>query len=140
MAAVDSVTFVRGPFSVTDEHNFSSDQRTRIIFFTTDLGFAQPTQADINTLSVQLAGDSYPVESVGPSSFSGVAASYIVLRLPVLSEGDYPLSIRLNGVNSANSPTLKIVAVSSSSPASIRNSNKLRIAEYLLYPLIYLLL
>src|SRR5207244_2543834 len=34
IAAIDSVTFVRGPFTLSDDHNFSSDHRTRIIFFT----------------------------------------------------------------------------------------------------------
>jgi hypothetical protein len=116
LAAVDSVTVVRGPFTLTDNYNFSSDQRARIIFFTTDLGFGQLSQPDINTLSVQIGGNSYAVENVGPNSTIG--GSYIVFRLPDLSPGTYPLSIRVRGVNSTNSPTLTIVA----SPSSPLNS------------------
>jgi hypothetical protein len=137
LAAVDSVTFVRGPFTLTDNYNFSSDNRRRIIFFTTDLGFTQLTQPDVNTLSVQIGGNSYAVEGVGPNSTIG--GSYIVFRLPDLQPNTYALSIRLNGVNSTNSPNVTIIA-SPSSPASARNSNQPWISEYLLYPLINLLL
>jgi hypothetical protein len=107
LAAVDSVTFARGPFELPNNHNFSIDQRTRIIFFTTDLGFNQTTQPDLNTLSVQIAGNSYPVEAVGPNS--ATSGSYIVFRLPDLLAGTYPLSIRVRGVNSTNSPNLVIM-------------------------------
>jgi len=108
LAAVDSVTFARGPFELPNNHNFSIDQRTRIIFFTTDLGFNQTTQPDLNTLSVQIAGNSFPVEAVGP--ISTTSGSYIVFRLPDLTAGTYPLSIRVRGVNSTNSPDLIIMA------------------------------
>jgi hypothetical protein len=108
VATVDSVTLVRSPFTLTDNFNFSSDHRTRIIFFTTNLGFNQPSQPDVGTLSVEVGGFSLAVESVGPTSFAGLDASYIVFRLPDLPAGDWPLSIRLRGVNSTNSPTLKI--------------------------------
>jgi hypothetical protein len=108
LAAVNSVTFVRGPFTLIDNHNFSSDRRTRIIFFTTNLGFIQLSQPDVAALSVEVAGFSVPVESVGPFSFPGFEGSYIVVRLPDLPPGNWPLSIRLRGVNSINSPTLRI--------------------------------
>ena len=123
------MTFVRGPFTLTDVHNFSGDQRTRILFFSTDLGFTQLTQPDIDTLSVQIGGNSYAVESAGPDTLTG--GSYIVFRLPDLSPNTYPLSIRARGVNSLNSPTVTISS-SPSSPAS----KKLRITDYLFYPLI----
>jgi hypothetical protein len=110
LAAVDSVTLVRGPFTLTDDHNFSSDHRTRVIFFTTNLGFTQPTQTDIATLSVEVGGFSLAAEGVGPSSFTGFDASYIVFRLPDLPLGDWPLTIHLRGVASANSPTITIRA------------------------------
>lgn len=108
LAAVDSVTLVRGPFELPNNHNFSMDQRTRITFFTTDLGFNQTTQPDLNTLSVQVAGNSFPVEAVGPTSTT--SGSFIVFRLPDLPAGTYPLSIRVRGVNSTNSPNLVIIA------------------------------
>jgi hypothetical protein len=137
LAALDSVTLLRGPFALTNIRNFSSDQRTRIIFYTTDLGFAQSAQPDINTLSVQMGGNSYTVESVGPDST--ISGSYIVFRLPDLAApGTYPLGIRIRGVNSANTPNVNLVS-SPSSPAAAPKSNKAKLADYLLFPLIDLI-
>ena len=137
LAALDSVTLLRWPFALTNTRNFSSDHRTRIIFFTEDLGFAQSAQPDINTLSVQVGGNSYTVESVGPES--AISGSYIVFRLPDLAApGTYPLGIRVRGVNSANAPNVSIVSLPSSS-AVISKSNKTKLAEYLLFPLIHLI-
>lgn len=133
LAAVDSVTFVRGPFALTDDHNFSSDHRTRIIFFTTDLGF--PTsQPDVNTLAVVINGTSYPIENVGPSS--SPPGSYVVFRLPdQLSPGTYAVSIKARGVMSANSPTITIV---SSPNVPVADSSQTILNA--LYPLVRLLL
>ena len=127
IAAIDSVTFVRGPFTLSDDHNFSSDHRTRIIFFTSNLGFSQPTQPDVGLLSVELAGMSFPVETVGPASISGLNASYIVFRLPDLTPGEWPLSVRLRGINSANSPVLSITASSSNPDESVLLSYVLKL-------------
>jgi hypothetical protein len=137
LAAVDSVTFLRGPFVLTNPKNLTSDQRTRIMFFTTNVGFAQATQPAINTLSVQVGGNSHPVETVGPNTTTG--GSVIVFRLPDLSPGTYPLGLRLNGVNSTNTPNL-IISGPSSSPAGGPKSNKAKLAEYFLLPLIDLIL
>jgi hypothetical protein len=132
IAAFDSVTLVRGPFALTNTHNFSSDQRTRIVFFTTDLGFAQLTQPNTNILSVQLNGFSYAVEGVGPNSTIG--GSYIVFRLPDgLLPGTYPLGIRLNGVDSTNSPNLQIVSSSMSSSADVTKTDQAKPADYALF-------
>jgi len=131
LAALDSVTLTRGPFTLN--HNYNSDHRTRIIFFTTDLGFAQSTQPDLNTLSVQVGGNSYTVERVGPNSTT--SGSYIVFRLPDLSAGTYPLGIKLGAVNSANTPNLQIVSSPTSAPAAPK-SNKAKLAEYLLFSLL----
>jgi hypothetical protein len=130
LAAIDSVNFTRGPFALTNTQNYSSDQRTRIIFFTTDLGFAQPAQPDLNTLSVQVGGNSYTVESVGPNATIG--GSYIVFRIPDLTvPGTYPLGLRINNVNSTNTPNLQL-AGSPTSPAAAPILNKVRLAQYLL--------
>ena len=138
LAAVDSVTLMRGPFALTNTQNYSSDQRTRILFFTTDLGFAQSTQPNISILSVQLSGNSYAVESVGPNATIGGSA--IVFRLPDgLSPGTYALGVRRNGVNSTNAPNLQIIS-SPSSPAAAPQSNKTELAKYLLVSLIDLIL
>jgi hypothetical protein len=137
LAALDAVSLVRGPFALTNSNYFGSDKRTRIIFFTTNLGFAQPTQPNIDTLSVQVNGTSSPVESVGPNSTIG--GSQIVFRLPDLAPGTYPLGIRLNGVNSTNTPTLTIIGPPSASATALE-LNKPNAAEYLLFTLIDLIL
>jgi hypothetical protein len=103
-AAVDSVTQVKGPFTVLTQHNFSSDGRRRIIFFTTDLGLA----AGITTgLAVQANGISLPVESAGP--LPAVGGSYVIVRLPDLAVNTYALTLTLNGVTSTNAPTIQII-------------------------------
>lgn len=106
VAAVDSVTQVRGPFTVLTPHNFSLDGRRRIIFFTTDLGLPA---GNTTGLSVQVnpGAISLPVETAGP--FSAISGSYIIVRLPDLAPATYNLTVTLNGGNSANSPTLTIV-------------------------------
>ena len=105
-AAVDSVTFARGPFRLFNPLNFSADQRTRIIFFTSDLGLSQPNSS---VLSVQASGVPLPVESVGPLlGVPSLTASYIVVRLPDgLPAGNLSLTITVNNVTS-NAATLSI--------------------------------
>jgi hypothetical protein len=108
-AAVNSVTFVRGPFTLTDNFNFSSDHRTRVIFFTSNLNLMSSGPPDQSVLTVRAAGTLLTVENVGPISFPGLAASYIVVRLPDgLSPGPLSLTITFRGVPSSNSPTLNI--------------------------------
>jgi hypothetical protein len=94
-AALDSVTFVRGPFPIIGTHNFSGDQHTRVIIFTSNLGLSQPSAA----LSVKASGTILTVENVGTvSGVAGLDASYIVVRLPDgLPTGDLSLTVTLNG-------------------------------------------
>jgi len=106
-AAVDSVTFVRGPFSVTDNFNFSSDHVTRIIIFTSPLANPEPT------LTVSASGHLLPIESVGSvAGVTGLNASYIVVKLdPILTGSgsiNYDLTVSLRGVAS-NTATLTII-------------------------------
>lgn len=100
-AALDSVTFVRGPFRLLNPNNFSADQRTRIILFTSSLGL---TQSDLNNpavLVVEVPGANLPVENVGTLSIPGLSSSYIIVRLPNnLPTGPLELRIRLRGVTS----------------------------------------
>jgi len=107
-AALDSVTWLRGPFRILSNNNFSSDHHTRVILFTSDLGLAQP---DPSQLTVRAGGVILTVENVGPvMGVNGLNASYIVVRLPdALPTGDLPLTVTLRGVASVNSPTLSIV-------------------------------
>ena len=106
-AAVDSVTFVRGPFRVIDPYNFSGDQRTRLILFASDLGLTQPNQS---LLTVQAGGFDLPVEAVGPvTGVTGLTGSYVIVRLPDnLPTGNHQLTLTLGGVTS-NTTTLSII-------------------------------
>jgi hypothetical protein len=106
-AAVDSVTFVRGPFRVMDNFNFSGDHLTRLIIFTAPL--ANPD----STLKVFASGHELTVENFGSvTGVPGLSASYIVVKLdPILTGSgpiDYDLTVRLRGVTS-NTATLTIM-------------------------------
>jgi len=110
-AALDAVTFVRGPFRVLSDVNFSSDHHTRVIFFTSNLGVNQ-SQVDLVTVQVASMLGSIPltVENVGTvSGVPGLDASFVVVRLPdVLPAGDLPLTLTVRGTPSANSPVIAI--------------------------------
>lgn len=104
-AALDSVTRVRGPFTVLTPNNFSSDGRRRIIFFTTNLGLGS---GDTTGLSVQANGIPLTVESAGP--FNGLGStSYVIVRLPNLAPNTYVLTVNLNNRSSTNAPTIQII-------------------------------
>lgn len=103
-AAVDSVTQVKGPFTVLTPNNFAPDGRRRIIFFTTDLGLPA---GNTTGLVVRANTTSLPVETAGP--FSLISGSYVIVRLDTLTPGTYNLSVTLNGINSTNTPTIQII-------------------------------
>jgi hypothetical protein len=102
VAALDSVTFVRGPFQVLNSNNFSTDHHTRIIFFTSDLGLNQSDLSDPAILVVDVPGYNLPVENVGAlSGVPGLSCSYIIIRLPDgLPTGALSMRVRLRGVTS----------------------------------------
>ena len=138
LAAVDSVTLVPGPFSLTDNYNFSFDQRRRIVFFSTDLGFAQMIQPSVDVVSVQINGQSYAVESVGPNAVLG--GSQIVFRPPDLSPNTYSVGVKVRGVSSTTTANLTIVATSPSSPelgakSAVLQSIALQNLSDLFYPI-----
>jgi hypothetical protein len=130
---------VRGPFALTDNYNFSSDHRRRLTFFTTNLGFAERIPVSIDVVSIQIGGNSYAVESVGPNAT--VSGSQVTFRVPDLSPNTYTLGLKVRGVNSTNNPNLTIVATSPSSPsessAKVTNdkSGASQSLSYLFYPL-----
>jgi hypothetical protein len=105
--ALDSVTRLPGPFTILNTHNFSADNHTRVMLFTTNLGLSQPDPA---ILSVRANGVLLTIESVGPvSGVQGLDASYIIVRLPDdIPRGNLPLTVTLHGVVSSNTPTLEI--------------------------------
>lgn len=98
---LDSTTFVRGPFHLTNPNNFSSDHRTRLMILTLSLGLGQSDLNDPSVLVVEASGINLPVENVGPLSIPELNASYIIVRLPDnLPSGPLQLKIKLRGVAS----------------------------------------
>jgi hypothetical protein len=99
-AALDSVTFVRGPFSILNSHNFSGDGHTRIIILTSDLRLSQQQNPAPSVVSVQAGGVTLSVENVGP--LTGISASYVVVKLPDgLPAGNLSLTLTVRGLTSA---------------------------------------
>lgn len=103
VAAVNSVTFIRGPFKIIDTHNFSFDNHTRIMFFTSSLGLTSPPIPPPSVLSIQINGIVLVVQNVGPvTGVNGMTGSYIIIRLPDnLPSGNLSLTVTLRGKTSA---------------------------------------
>jgi hypothetical protein len=102
--ALDSVTLMREPFQVEAIHNFSSDQRTRVMLFATHLEFAPGENSSALTVQAEDAQHRvYPliVEYVGevPNFYW---LTQVVVKLPDQLEnaGDVSLSISLRGATS----------------------------------------
>jgi len=104
--ALDSVTQLRGPFPILNTHNFSADQHTRVMLFTSNLGISQPDSA---ILSVRVNGILLTIENVGTvSGVQGLDASYIVRLLDGLPPRNLPLTVTLHGVVITHTPILEI--------------------------------
>ena len=98
--ALDSVTFVRDPFSVVTSFNFSSDQRTRIMLFATGLELMPGENISVVTAQAEdSAHRTYPltVEYVGKiSNLDWV--TQVNIRLPDgLPSGDILVSVSVRG-------------------------------------------
>jgi outer membrane protein assembly factor BamB len=99
--AIDSVTFVKAPFRLNNPNNLSSDQRTRIVILTSNLGLTPADLSDATVLVVEAGGVNLPVESVGSIGLPGVGSSYIIVRLlDNIPTGLVDLKIKLRGVAS----------------------------------------
>lgn len=109
--ALDSVTIVGEPFSLVDLHNFSSDQRTRIMLFATGIDL-QPGEPPSSVQAYLEDSDHhlYPlvVESILP--LPNLPFSQITLKLPdfITMEGDHQISLTFHGTTS-NKPLISIV-------------------------------
>ena len=98
--ALDSVTYRRDPFSVVNTFNFSSDNRSRIVFFAVDLNLVAGDVVTVQAEDAQHVNHELPVEFIGTvPDFGGL--SQIVVRLPDnLGTGDFLVSFTLRGVTS----------------------------------------
>ena len=99
--ALDSVNHLRGPFRKFNANNFSIDQRTRVIIFTSNLGLSQSDLSQAGVLVVEAGGVNLPVENVGVAFIPGLNSSYIVVRLPDnVPTGQLGLKVTLRGIAS----------------------------------------
>lgn len=108
IAAFDAVTFVEGPFRISNPHNFSSDQRTTVMFLINGLGF---TTADSGGSAIQVeAGNrSLFVQRIGALTAPGLSVTYVIASLPTdIPPGDFPLNVRVRNVPCSNSPLISI--------------------------------
>jgi len=106
--ALDSVTMLHEPFSLRNIFNFSSDQRTRIMFFATgvDLLPGESIQVQLEDTEHHL----YPLIVEDIRKLPNFNFSQITVKLPdsITVEGDFQLSLTFHGVTS-NKPLIQIV-------------------------------
>ena len=101
--ALDSVTFKRDPFSPINDHNFSSDRRTRISLFATSI---LPADRKTSAITAQAEDSAHKLHQL-PVEFVGKTPNYpwltaVVIRLPetLANAGDVRVSISVRGVES----------------------------------------
>lgn len=100
-AALDSVTFMRDPFPLTNANNFSVDQRTRVTLFAIGLKLLSGEDASVVTAQLEDAGHKiYPLKVEYVGNVQGFDwLTQVVVRLPddPLSSGDVLVSVNLRG-------------------------------------------
>jgi hypothetical protein len=96
--ALDLVTFVRDPFTITNLNYFGTDQRSRIILFATNLSVTPGLVVTAQAVDSQQVTYQLPVEFVGSlPDFLGFAQ--VVVKLPdgIVNAGDLQVSITVRG-------------------------------------------
>jgi uncharacterized protein (TIGR03437 family) len=102
--AVDSVTWVRDPFRLLNSHNFSSDQRTRIMLFAINADLLNGENSSAMTAQLEDAAHMIyplPVEFLGPvPNASGL--TQVIIRLPdgLPANSDVLVSVTIHGMTS----------------------------------------
>ena len=109
--ALDSVLLKRDPFPLLNIHNFSPDQRTRIMIFTT--GIELNSSESPSSIIVQLEDTQnriYPLVVEDIRKVPNFDFSQLVVRLPdaIDSEGDFRISIIFRGTT-GNKTVVRIV-------------------------------
>ncbi len=109
--ALDSVTFASEPFAVTNEHNFSADQRTRVILFAmnVDLGPGETTSV-IEAQAEVSGGQTFPltIEQFGSvPNFPWLKQITVKLPTEVAGSGEIHVTVKVRGT-AGNTVTLKV--------------------------------
>ncbi len=110
--ALDSVTWTSEPFGVTNAHNFSNDQHTRITLFAVNMDL--PQGEPLSTIAVQAqtsTGQSFslPVEYFGAvPNFSWL--KQIVVKLPdeIANSNEVNVSCKVGLFFTSNTVTVKV--------------------------------
>ena len=101
---LDCVNFTRDPFALTDTHNFSADQRTRIILLADNINLSTGEDASVVTAQAQDSqGNTYPLTVEFVAKVPGNEwLTEVVIKLPsqMATTGDIWVSISLRGVPS----------------------------------------
>jgi Metallo-peptidase family M12B Reprolysin-like len=103
-AALDSVLYMREPFSLVNTHNFSLDQRTRITLFVSGLELLPGENNSVITAQAEFPGHGpipLVIEHVGKIP-NVDAFTQVNLRLPndLSNAGDVLISVSLRGIAS----------------------------------------
>ena len=99
--ALNSVTMVREPFPIGDVHNFSSDQRTRIVLFATGVELLPGEAPSAVTVHLETSNQTFTLLVEDVRKVPGFdSLSQIVVKLPGSPdfEGDARISLTFRGV------------------------------------------
>jgi uncharacterized delta-60 repeat protein len=108
--AVNSVTFVRGPFAVTDGFNVSTDHRTRVIIFAANLELSQGENSSSVFVEARTSGGSIvqlPIEHFGVAPHCDWFKQ-ITVRLPDQLAGAGLVHVRITHGNRSNEGSIVI--------------------------------
>jgi hypothetical protein len=115
--ALDSVTLLRDPFSLLDDHNFSSDHRTRITLFALHAQLKPGENASAITADADVSGTVIPLTVESVRTIPGFDwLTQVVVKFPDQfstgggGEVDAKISIHLRGATS-NQAVVTIVPV-----------------------------
>ena len=110
--ALDSATWTAEPFGITNAHNFSTDQRTRISLFAVNLEL--PQGEPLTTIQVQAetsTGQTFPL----PVEYFGAVPNFswlkqIVVKLPdeLANSNEVNVSVKVGLFFASNKVTLKV--------------------------------
>ena len=110
--ALDSVTWLSGPFAITNIHNFSSDQRTRIVLFAVNVELGQFVETG-PVIEAQAEGPNSQTFPLAVEGFNSVPnfpwLTQIVVKLPseLANSDEIPITVKVRGV-AANKVIVKL--------------------------------